>query len=150
MTTWKNSPWPLKPHFSQTLWYYSNVPQMSNLLKISWYMEKDFRNGFFNTLHIDLKVESNFLDQLKKKKVAPKCISYSSCDQWCVTVPRCACRWGEIVQWGHESMVQMTRSGCSPYGKYNATAGLVGIFECSTSNACICSFDIKWLKAAVT
>ena len=35
---------------------------MPNLLKISLDIESDFRNFFFRTLHIDLKVESNFYD----------------------------------------------------------------------------------------
>ena len=33
-----------------------------NLLKISSDIENDFRNGFFGTLHTDLKVKSNFCD----------------------------------------------------------------------------------------
>ena len=45
--------------FDVTLWY-SGVPQTPNLLKVSSDIESDFRNGFFNTLHIDLKVELNF------------------------------------------------------------------------------------------
>ena len=48
--------------FDDTLWY-SCVPQMPNLIKISLDIESDFRNGFFSTLHTDLKVESNFYDQ---------------------------------------------------------------------------------------
>ena len=47
------------PLFSNSLCY-SGVSWMSNLLKISSDIESDFRNGFFSTLHIDLKDESNF------------------------------------------------------------------------------------------
>ena len=35
---------------------------MPNLFKISLDIESDFRNGFFGTLHLDLKVESHFCD----------------------------------------------------------------------------------------
>ena len=51
--------WPLEN--PPSLWY-SAVPQMPNLLQISSDVESDFRNGFFSTLHTDLKVESNFYD----------------------------------------------------------------------------------------
>ena len=52
-------------HFDVTPWY-SGVPQMPNLLKISSDIERDFINGFFGTLHTDLKVETNFYDHYQQ------------------------------------------------------------------------------------
>ena len=52
-----SDPMVLEP-FDITLWY-SGVP---SLLKTSSDIERYFRNGFFSTLHTDLKVESHFHD----------------------------------------------------------------------------------------
>ena len=53
------------PPFDVTL-LYSGMPRTSNLLKISSDVESHFRNGFFSTLHTDLKVESNFMTLVTK------------------------------------------------------------------------------------
>ena len=51
---------PLMLPFDNQVW------RMPNLLKISLDFESDFRNGFFGTLHIDLKVELNFYDHYQQ------------------------------------------------------------------------------------
>ena len=85
---------PIRPHCSPTLWCYSGVAWMSNLLKISSDMENGFRNCFFSTLYIDLEVNS--ISRTSISKVALKCIWCCSCVRRCAMVLRSVCRGGRF------------------------------------------------------
>ena len=89
---------PLRPHCSWTLWCYSGVPRMSNLLKISSDIENDLEMAF--SAHCTMIWKLNRISSTSMSKVAIKCIWCCGCDQWCAMAPRCARRWGKIVQRG--------------------------------------------------
>ena len=108
---------PLRPHCSRTFWCYPN------LLKISSDIKSDFRNGFSDTLHADLTVESNFFDHYLQ-----------GCTKMHLMLRRgpamrdgspLSSQVGEYCAVGHGSMVKIATPPCSPYGIFpNATESL--------------------------
>ena len=82
---------------------------MPNLLKISLDIRSDFRNGFFGTLHIDLKVESNLYDHYQQ-----------SCQKMHLLLPAGSSMRGVTHNGGNcaverESVVKVATPACSPY-----------------------------------
>ena len=91
--------------FDVPLWI-SGVPRTTNLLTVSLDIESDCRNGFFSTLHTDLKVESNFYYDTIISKITWECCIWC-CRQFqrCVTLPTVGC----VCQDSHVGMFSLWR-----------------------------------------